>query len=197
MVIDGFLSKAEDSALVRACQKGEAAAWEALVNRYQRLIYAVPRRAGLNDDQCADVFQRTFALLFQHIDRIEQPERVRAWLVTTARRETLRLIRKDGQLQPLPGEAGDGEAETAGVLLDPTPLPEEALLQLEEQHLVRAGLMKMDERCRQLITLLFYHPEPMPYDQVAAMVGVPVGSIGPTRARCLQKLRRLLKESGF
>lgn len=186
-----------DVALVRACQRGDAAAWEMLVNRYQRLIYAIPRRAGLDDDQCADVFQRTFAILVEHLDRIEQPERVRAWLVTTARRETQRFYQKANRTQPLPGESSDAEGEIATELPDPSPLPDELAAVLEEQHLVRVALAKLDTRCRQLLTLLFYQSEPMPYDQVAAIVGVPLGSIGPTRARCLQKLGRLLKEDGF
>ncbi|HHY54362.1 MAG TPA: sigma-70 family RNA polymerase sigma factor [Chloroflexi bacterium] len=186
-----------DAALVHACQHGDATAWEALVNRYQRLIYAIPRRAGLDDDQCADVFQRTFAILIEHLDRIDQPERVRAWLVTTARRETQRIYQKANRTQPLPGESPDAENEALAELPDPSPLPDELAAALEEQHLVRVALAKLDARCRQLLTLLFYQPEPMPYEQVATAVGVPLGSIGPTRARCLQKLGRLLKEDGF
>ncbi len=186
-----------DAALVRACQHGDATAWEVLVNRYQRLIYAIPRRAGLDDDQCADVFQRTFAILVEHLDRIDQPERVRAWLVTTARRETQRIYQKANRTQPLLGESPDAENEALAELPDPSPLPDELAAALEEQHLVRVALAKLDARCRQLLTLLFYQPEPMPYEQVASAVGVPLGSIGPTRARCLQKLGRLLKEDGF
>lgn len=190
-------SDAEDAALIHACRRGDVTAWEALVNRYQRLIYAIPRRAGLDDDACADVFQRTFALLVEHLDRIEQPERVRAWLVTTARRATQRASQKANRTQPLISETHEDEIETPGVLLDPSPLPDAVAVELEEQHLVRSALAKLDERCRQLLTLLFYQPEPMPYDQVAASLGVSTGSIGPTRARCLQKLEKQLKEIGF
>ncbi|MFN3331992.1 MAG: RNA polymerase sigma factor [Caldilinea sp.] len=186
-----------DAALVHACRRGDATAWETLVNRYQRLIYAIPRRAGLDDDACADVFQRTFALLVEHLDRITQPERVRAWLVTTARRETQRLSLKAIRTQPLVTEGHEEEIETPAVLLDPSPLPDEVVAELEDQHLVRTALAKLDERCRQLLTLLFYRPEPMSYEQVAASVGVSIGSIGPTRARCLQKLEKLLRDSGF
>ena len=190
-------SETADAALVRACQRGDAVAWETLVNRYQRLIYAIPRRAGLDDDQCADVFQRTFAILVEYLDRLDQPERVRAWLVTTARREAQRMRQKASRTQPLIGESPDAEGDSPAEPRDPSPLPDEVAAELEEQHLVRAALTKLDDRCRQLLTLLFYQPEPLPYDQVAATVGVPLGSIGPTRARCLQKLGRLLKENGF
>lgn len=187
----------EDASLMYACQRGDAAAWVALVNRYQRLIYAIPRRAGLDDDQCADVFQRTFTLLVEHLDRITQPDRVRAWLVTTARRETQRMQQKTSRTQPLISESHDEEMETPAALLDPSPLPDAIVVELEEQHLIRMALAKLDERCRQLLTLLFYQPEPMPYDQIAVAVGVPLGSIGPTRARCLQKMGRLLKDVGI
>lgn len=190
-------SDAEDAALIHACRRGDAGAWEALVNRYQRLIYAIPRRAGLDDDACADVFQRTFMLLVEHLDRIAQPERVRAWLVTTARREAQRASQKASRTQPLVSETNEEEIETPGVLRDPSPLPDEVATELEEQHLVRSALAKLDERCRRLLNLLFYQPEPMPYDQVAASLGVSTGSIGPTRARCLQKLEKSLKDGGF
>lgn len=197
MSLPAFDSDATDAALVRACQRGDATAWEMLVNRYQRLIYTIPRRAGLDDDQCSEVFQHTFAALVEHLDRLDQPERVRAWLVTTARRKVQRLLQKSGHTQPLIDEASEAEHETPTVLSDPSPLPDEIIAELEEQHLVRTALAKLDDRCRQLLTLLFYRPEPLPYEQIAATVGVPIGSIGPTRARCLQKLGRLLKEDGF
>jgi RNA polymerase sigma factor (sigma-70 family) len=187
----------DDADLIAACQRGDAQAWETLVNRYQRLIYAVPRRAGLDDDQCADVFQRTFVMLVEHLARIDQPGRVRAWLVTTARREALRTYQKAARTQPLPGEAGEEESEAAAPLADPGPLPGEAVLQLEEQHLVRTALGQIDERCRQLLTLLFYRAEPAPYDEIAGALGIPAGSIGPTRARCLQKVGRLLRDAGM
>ena len=77
-----------DEELLRACRRGDEAAWEALVRRYQRLVYAVPRRAGLDEDAAADVFQDVFATLLENVGAIEQPSRLHAWLVTTARRKT-------------------------------------------------------------------------------------------------------------
>ncbi|MEJ5246492.1 RNA polymerase sigma factor [Caldilinea sp.] len=189
---------ADDAALVDACRRGDAAAWEALVYRFQRLIYAIPRRAGLDDEGCADVFQRTFALLVEHLDRISQPERVRAWLVTTARRETQRALQRTARIQPLVHETQEeATEESSPSLVDPAPLPDEMVAELEEQHIVRTALAKLDERCRQLLTLLFYSSEPATYEEISAQIGAPVGSIGPTRARCLKKLERLLKDSGF
>lgn len=190
--------EADDATLIDACRRGDAAAWEALVHRFQRLVYAIPRRAGLDDEGCADVFQRTFALLVEHLDRISQPERVRAWLVTTARRETQRALQHAARVQPLVHEAQEeGTDESSPSLVDPAPLPEEVVAELEEQHIVRTALAKLDDRCRQLLTLLFYSSETATYEEISARLGAPVGSIGPTRARCLKKLERLLKDSGF
>lgn len=177
-----------DEKLVLACRQGEAAAWGSLVNRYQRLIYTIPRRAGLDEDQAAEVFQRTFAKLLEHLDRIEHPGRIRAWLVTTARRETLRLIRQQSTEQSF------SSLET---MPDNEPLPDEVLERLEEQHLIGTVTAAMDERCRQLLTLLFYRPDPASYAEIAAALDMPEGSLGPTRARCLQKLLRLLEDADF
>jgi RNA polymerase sigma factor (sigma-70 family) len=186
-----------DENLVRACRLGEAEAWSALVQRYQRLIYTIPLRAGLDEDQAAEVFQRTFARLLEHLDRIEQPGRIRAWLVTTARREAWRLIREQTAEQPLP-DADDPLGEFSDESLpDGAPLLDEALLRLEEQHLIRQAIGALDERCRQLLNLLFYRPDTPSYAEVAIALGIPEGSLGPTRARCLRKLRHQLEESGY
>ena len=190
--------KSEDATLLLACRRGDSAAWAALIARYQKLIYTIPRRAGLDDDQCADVFQQTFQALFEHLERIDQPERVRAWLVTTARRTTERLRQRNARWQALPESVASGSDETpVQEWLDPAPLPDEVLTQLEEQHLVRTGVAALEERCRRLLTLLFYDPQQLPYAEIAAQIGIPTGSIGPTRNRCLQKLRTLLQEMGF
>jgi RNA polymerase sigma factor (sigma-70 family) len=195
-----------DESLVLACRRGEAMAWDMLVMRYQRLIYTVPRRGGLDQDQAAEVFQRTFARLLEHLDRIEQPGRIRAWLVTTARRETLRLIRQHSKERSLsgaddrrdaPGSNADdayGEMRYESVA-DDALLPDEVLERLEQQHLVRMAIEALGERCRRLLLLLFYRPEPPPYAEIAAALDMPEGSLGPTRARCLQKVRRLLGDA--
>lgn len=179
--------------LIRACRRGDATAWETLIARYQRLVYSIPRQAGLDQDRSAEVFQRVFGKLVEHLDRIEQPARIGAWLTTTARREMWLLSQRESSSQPLAD--GDAEGET-NQLLDTAPLPDEVLLHLEEQHTVRIALATLDERCRRLLTLLFYRPDPLPYAEVAVALQMSEGSIGPTRSRCLQKLRRLLDKFG-
>lgn len=177
-----------DEALVVACRCGDASAWEALVARYQRLIYSIARRAGLDEEQAADVFQRVFAALVEQLHRIEQPALIGAWLVTTARREAwhaCQRARATVSAAALRSDQPDG-------LIDGAPLPDEVVLRLEEQHRVRTAVAALDERCRKLLTLLFYQPVPPPYEEIAVALGIAEGSVGPIRARCLQRLRKLL-----
>lgn len=181
-----------DEQLLLACRSGDQAAWGALINRYQRLMYAIPRRAGLDDDQAADVFQEVFTTLFQKLDHIDQPERLHSWLVTTARRKTWRVISKERANRSKVGDEDDESADELSRIPDNAALPDEVLLKLEEQHRVRTALATLDDRCRKLLTLLFYEAEPPSYAEIAISLGASEGSIGPTRARCLEKMLRLL-----
>lgn len=185
-----------DAQLVAACRRGEQPAWAALVRRYQRLVYTVPRRAGLDEAAAADVFQAAFSKLFEHLARIEQPERVQAWLVTTAKRETLALLRERGRRAAPPAAADDGGDDPLERIADPSPLPEALLDELQQQQRVRRALERLDEGPRRLLTLLFLQDEPLPYSEIAVRCNMPEGSIGPTRARALAKLRALLAEDG-
>lgn len=194
------LDTLSDADLFLCCREGSQPAWHALVRRFQRLVYTVPRRAGLSEAQAADVFQVAFSRLFEHIDRIDDPSRVRAWLVTTAKRETLRLLELDRRLaEPPAGSASqaDGELDDdAGALdqlPDPSPLPESLLDDLQQQDRLHRALAQLDERSRALLTLLFLQDEPLSYSDIAQRLQMPEGSIGPTRARCLQRLRSLLE----
>lgn len=182
-----------DLQLILACRRGDQLAWETLIRRYQRLIYAIPLRAGLDEDQAAEIFQDVFTTLFQKLNDIEQPEKLRAWLVTTARRKTLLAISKAHLPQQSQLNTDEPSSEISSVR-DESPLPDEQLLILEEQHRVRMALSSLDERCRTLLELLFYSPDPPSYAEIAAALGVPEGSIGPTRARCLAKLMRVLSD---
>ena len=183
-----------DEQLLAACRRGDEGAWEALVRRYQRRIYAIPRRAGRDEDAAAEIFQDVFTTLLESIDNIEQPSRLQAWLVTTAKRKTWRTISRAKSLRPFSSEEREGEAYD---IADESVLPDEAIARLEEQHLVRAALADLGGRCQTLLQMLFYAPEPPPYSEIAAALGASEGSIGPTRARCLKKLLDILKKKGF
>ena len=182
-----------DLELVVACRRGDQLAWEKLIRRYQRLIYAIPLRAGLDEDQAADVFQDVFTTLFQKLNDIEEPERLHAWLVTTTRRKTWRMI---SQAHATPASAANPEQheQEASSIRDETPLPDQKLLLLEEQQRLRTAVSLLDERCQTLLQMLFYRRDPPSYAEIAASLGIPEGSIGPTRARCLAKLLRILEK---
>jgi RNA polymerase sigma factor (sigma-70 family) len=185
-----------DNHLLLACQGGDETAWETLVHRYQHLIYAIPRRAGLDETQSADVFQEVFTTLFEKLHDIEEPDRLHAWLVTTARRKTSRFLAKAraGQRHTASQDIEDETERELLSLTDNAPLPDQVLLRLEKQQRVRSALLELDDRCRKLLTMLFYTPEPPSYAEIAVALGTSEGSIGPTRARCLGKMLRLLEK---
>jgi RNA polymerase sigma factor (sigma-70 family) len=176
-----------DAELVGACRRGEEAAWATLVRRYQRLVYSIPRRAGLDEETAADVFQRVFATLFEQLDSLTQPDRVSAWLVTVSKRETVRLVH-----QAALARAHVVVEDAAASVIDEDPIPEEMLLRLEEQHGLRQAVQALAPRCQELVRLLFYAAEPLPYAEVAQRLGIAEGSIGPIRGRCLEQLKRNL-----
>lgn len=180
----------DDAALLERCRAGDAAAWRALVLRYQRLVYTVVRRAGLDEASAADVLQEVFARLLDHLDRLRDGSRLQAWIVTVAKRETLHRLGRARREQPLPDD-DDGAATGAAALEDPAPWPDEWLSQVQQLDRLRRAFDALEERCRTLLAALYREDPPPAYDTLAARLGMPLGSVGPTRARCLDKLRRL------
>jgi RNA polymerase sigma factor (sigma-70 family) len=179
-----------DSDLVKLCRNGENAAWDELVERYQRLVFAVPRRAGLSEEQAADVFQEVFLTLFEKLDEIQQPDRIRSWLVTTAKFKTWGVVRGDKSFHS-PGTEEEMEREMAG-LADASPMADKMLIDLEQQHLIRTALKQMEERCQRILAMIYLQDEAASYAEVAGAIGVGETSISPMRARCLQKLAKIL-----
>lgn len=182
-----------DDELLNQCRAGNQAAWSTLVRRFQRIVYTVAHRAGLPAETADDVFQSTFSSLVKHPDRVQDGSRIRAWLVTTAKRETLDALaaskRRAARTQSAVGDDGD---DLLDQVPDPQPLPETLLSELQQHDRVRAAVDQLDPRSRQFIELAFLQEEPVPYSEIARRLGIPEGSIGPTRARCLAKLRTLL-----
>ncbi len=190
MTVEHFASL-PDSELIDACLKGMDQAWEALLVRYQRLIYSIPLRYGLPEHDANDIFQNVSLLLLENLARLRDRERLGAWLVITTRRECWRLFHQRRQISLDP--------ETL-YLHEQTPdsqRSEDDFLALESQALVRAALGILDAPCQQLLTQLFY-AEPRPsYTEIASALALPEGSIGPTRARCLEKLMKILEKMGL
>lgn len=183
-----------DAALAARCNRGESAAWAVLVRRYQRLVYTIVRRIGLDDHAAADVFQTVFSRLITHLPQLNQADRLQAWIVTTAKREALLQRSRGMRTVSMTADDDDGATSPAHDVADESPLPEEQLDALQTQNQVRNALERMDERCRTLLTLLYHDADDaVAYDEVARRLDMPLGSVGPTRARCLGKLRKLLE----
>lgn len=177
-----------DEELIKACRAGDETAWETIVYKYQNLLYSIPRRAGLSQDLAADVLQEVFMTLFEKLETLEKPEFLRAWLVTTAQHKTFHLISRETRGRP----KSIDENESFQEISDSRALPDETLIQLEKERQIEAALESLEERCRRLLTMLYLEPNPLPYTDVAEILKIPLGGIGPTRARCLKKLVKLL-----
>jgi RNA polymerase sigma factor (sigma-70 family) len=173
---------------VRRAATGDLQAWNRLIDQYSKLIWSITANFKLAESDAADVVQTTWMRLIEHIDRIEQPARVGSWLASTARNECLRhvaarkrivLVHEDGELD---------SADRHGPEVD------EALLASERAQYVRDAMAHLPPQWRRLMELLMADP-PASYSEISDQLGLPIGSIGPTRGRCLAKLRVLLEAS--
>lgn len=173
-----------DHNLIRACRAGDAHAWERLLDKYDRLVFSISLNYGLTMDDAADITQITFTILLQSLDTLPDGVRLAPWLATVARRHTWRLLARNRREAVNP-EEDLAEKETLGGAVDHTE-------RLELAEWLSYGLSMLDERCRQLLIALYFDAEQPSYAQVADHLKIPVGSIGPTRARCLEQMRQRL-----
>jgi len=183
----------DDRVLVEACLRGESEAWEALILRYQRLIYSIPIRVGFSPVDAADIFQAVCLKLFQKLPTLRKREKVSSWLMTTTTRECWRLVEKRRRETQPSIYDDDYERDIVNKLASLEPRADQRRILFERQQAVRDAIEELSERCRSLITLLFYSKEEPSYSEIARLLKVPLNSIGPTRARCLQKLKRILE----
>lgn len=172
--------------LLESAADGDQAAWDALVDRYASLLWAVARAHRLGDAEAEDVVQTTWLKLVENLRRIQDPERLPGWLATTVRNECLRQIRRSQRERPTDDEAW--QARPSGA-----PAVDEALLAEERNAALWRALAKLSEQCQRLLRVLMADPAPS-YAEVSAALDLPVGSIGPTRQRCLARLRERVAE---
>lgn len=185
MTAETASAKVEDAALVQACVAGDQDAWEQLVEKYVRLVYSVARRCGLNEADADDVMQVVFTTLFRRLHGLRDQNRLSSWLITTTYRESWRVGKTSGR-----------HVELTTTVVDEQEPPVELAARSERDQLVRAAMADLDERCRDLLVALFLEDDGAAYVDVAQRLGMPVGSIGPTRARCFKKLESLLRTRG-
>jgi RNA polymerase sigma factor (sigma-70 family) len=171
--------------VVCACLDGDTAAWRELVARYERLVFSIPRRYGLSDADCQDVFQNVFAALVRELPRLRDRESLAKWLMTT----THRIAWRQGMVQR--------PAALAGEAFDPAAPPPDLAVRWERQHLVHEALRRMGGRCEQLLACLYLEDPRPTYEAIARRLELPLGSIGPTRARCMARLLEVMRSMGI
>lgn len=187
------------SGLVARAEHGDKAAWDEIVERFTGLLWSVSRSFRLADDEATDVVQTTWLRLVENLSRIDDPERLAGWLATTARHECLRLLRRTGR-----EDVGRSDRTV------PTVLDEAALVRVgKEETEVDLRLLtderdaqlwrcfsRLSDRCQRLLRVLTA-TDRYAYAEVSAAMGLPIGSIGPTRMRCLARLRELVTQAEY
>jgi RNA polymerase sigma factor (sigma-70 family) len=171
-------------ALVARAREGDGRAWDEIVERYAPLVWSICLRHRLSEQEAADVGQTVWLRLVEQLQSLREPAALAGWLATTTRRECLRAL----------GVARDryrlDEQVDAEAIADPrATVAEQELLAAERGAALRAAFAQLPQRCQRLLSLLMEDP-PVPYAEISARLGMPVGGIGPNRARCLDRLRR-------
>lgn len=173
----------DPATLLAAAARGDQGAWNALVEEFTGLLWSIARGYRLGPEDAGDAVQLTWLRLVENLERIDDPRRLPGWLSTTMRRECLQVLRRKGRERP------SVVAETMLDLADAGPPVDAALIEDERDRALWKALGAISERCRTLLRVLMASPPPA-YVDVAAALGMAVGSIGPTRQRCMTELRR-------
>lgn len=185
-----FSDRTSDARLVRECLNGSEAAWAALVEKYKRLIYAIPYKYNAGAEDAADIFQAVCLELFSELPKLRKTDSLRSWLITVTTHKCIHWKRK--QLPIGGGVDSNNIEELAGAVPHPQILEEAA-----REQMLRDAMARLSPRCREIIRMLFYEQPPVPYEEVAHRLGLATGSIGFIRGRCLKRLERTLEEMGF
>lgn len=177
---------------VQAAAAGDAQAWDRLVDRYAGLVWSVCRAHRMSADNAADVSQLTWLRLLENLDRIRDPGRLAGWLATTCRRECLASLRRSRSSTPVEDEYMDR-------LLGGVASADRPILVADQNATLWQAFLRLSDWCQRVLRALVVDAEegPPSYRLVAAELQVPVGSLGPTRARCLSQLRKLLDNGGI
>lgn len=186
--LDRGTESKSDRYLIRACRKGQVEAWQGLLDKYERIVIAIPRRYGLSVDDAADVTQLTFTILVESIDKLPEDSKLGGWLTTVARRHTWRLLERNRR------QGVDKYAVLDEGTQTPAGGDTDMLENWELGEWLDKELSKISELCRNLLFALYLDPGQPSYAEVAARLGMAIGSVGPTRMRCLERLRRTMDE---
>lgn len=179
-----------DTRLVKECLSGNEEAWSLLIDKYKALIYSIPVKYQLSQHEAADVFQATCMELLVRLPQLREPRALPKWLMQVAHHECYRLKRLNQRLVSRDAEPDLPEPETPAIA-------ESLVQQTQEEQMLREAMTALTPQCRRLVELLFFETPSRPYTEVAAELGLAVGSIGFTRQKCIERLRRQLEELGF
>ncbi|WP_418277883.1 RNA polymerase sigma factor [Isoptericola jiangsuensis] len=176
-------------------REGRSEALSDLVREVSPLLWRTVRAQGVERDAADDVVQQTWAALVRHVDTISEPLATLKWLLVTARRAAWETVRKERADLVHRTELPDDDAESSATLPDDAPGPEAEALRDERDHVLWDALRRLPERCQELLRLISLADRP-DYKSISTAIGMPIGSIGATRGRCLAKLRAVLTEQG-
>lgn len=179
-----------DDLLLKRCLAGSEDAWSLLLEKYKALIYSIPVRYGLCREDASDVFQTTCVELLARLPQLREPRALPKWLMQVAHHESLRWKRRRAQTS-----AGNGDAEFPEPAIPA--IADTLVQQIEEEQMVREAVARLTPQCQRLVELLFFETPARPYAEVARELGLAVGSIGFTREKCMERLRRRLAQAGF
>jgi len=179
-----------DTRLVRECLSGSEQAWSLLIEKYKALIYSIPVKYGLPPHEAADVFQATCMELLTRLPQLREPDALPKWLMQVAHHQCYRWKRQSQRMVSRDTQPDLPEAETPAIA-------ESLVQQTQEEQMLREAMGVLAPKCRRLIELLFFETPSRPYSEVASELGLAVGSIGFTRQKCIDRLRRRLSELGL
>jgi RNA polymerase sigma factor (sigma-70 family) len=177
---------------VKAAAAGDQRAWDLLVDRFAGLVWAICREHRLSDSDAADTVQLTWLRLLENLGRIRDPQRLAGWLATTCRRECLAVLRQSRTTVPT-------TADSLDLVMGGSGAADQDVLATEQRAILWQAFTRLSDWCQQVLRALILDAEdgPPSYRLVAAQLQTPVGGLGPTRARCLSQLRKLLDSSGI
>ena len=183
-------AKWNDTRLVKECLSGDEAAWAQLIDKYKALIYSIPIKYNLPPQEAADVFQSTCVELLVRLPELREPRALPKWLMQVAHHECYRVKRLSKRVVSRDSEENSPEPEVP-------PIAEGLVQQTQEEQMLGESIAVLTPQCRRLVEMLFFESPSRPYAEVAAELGLALGSIGFTRQKCIERLRRQLEELGF
>jgi RNA polymerase sigma factor (sigma-70 family) len=186
------ISRWSDDRLVRDCLDGSEAAWSALLEKYNRLIYSIPIKYGLSADEATDVFQETCLMLLSELPRLREPRALPKWLIQVTSHQCLRLKRQHQRTDAIDDTAGH-----LSEIADTGRGSDQMMLEVEREQALRDAMSALSPRCLRLIQMLFFESPSRPYQEIARTFNLASGSIGFIRGRCLKRLRARLQRNGF